>query len=100
LTVSNEIEFCGGISLETIPKTIQDAIEVTKQLGINYIWVDCLCIIQQGDGVRDWRKHSREMNDIYSTYVLNLSADRGKAANDGFLGKRKWPPLRPIFTKC
>jgi hypothetical protein len=35
-----------GIDVELLPKTFQDAISVTRQIGIQYIWIDTLCIIQ------------------------------------------------------
>ncbi|MBE3045186.1 HET domain-containing protein [Candidatus Bathyarchaeota archaeon] len=35
-----------GISLDTFPRTFQDAIEVTRNLGIPYLWIDSMCIIQ------------------------------------------------------
>jgi Heterokaryon incompatibility protein (HET) len=35
-----------GIKWSRLPKTFQDAIQVTRLLGIRYIWIDALCIIQ------------------------------------------------------
>jgi hypothetical protein len=40
------------IAWDAIPRTFQDAIQVTKRLHINYIWIDSLCIIQ--DDAEDW----------------------------------------------
>lgn len=34
------------LNLEALSKTIQDAIAFTRKLGIRYLWVDALCIIQ------------------------------------------------------
>lgn len=34
------------ITWDQIPKTFQDAITLTRQLGIRYLWIDSLCIIQ------------------------------------------------------
>lgn len=38
-----------GIEWEELPKTFRDAIRVTRALGVQYLWIDSLCIIQ-GDG--------------------------------------------------
>jgi hypothetical protein len=35
-----------GIRFDILPKTFQDAISITRILGIEYIWIDSLCIIQ------------------------------------------------------
>ena len=34
------------IPLGRLPQTFQDAIRLTRQLGLGYIWIDSLCIIQ------------------------------------------------------
>lgn len=65
LTASNSKDFRTSIDPENLPKTIRDAIHVTKQLGIDYLWVDCLCIIQQGDDGKVWEKHAGEMDKIF-----------------------------------
>jgi hypothetical protein len=38
--------FRNSIPWDDLPKTFQDAIDVTNQLGIKYIWIDSLCILQ------------------------------------------------------
>lgn len=35
-----------GIEINTLPKTFQDAVEATRRLGVRYLWIDSLCIIQ------------------------------------------------------
>lgn len=64
-----------GIHWSELPPTFVDAIEVTRLLGINYLWIDSLCIIQ--DDVEDWAKESAKMVDIYQHAVLTISADGG-----------------------
>ncbi|PQE33834.1 hypothetical protein CJF32_00010832 [Rutstroemia sp. NJR-2017a WRK4] len=98
LTAYNEEDLSRSIEFDTLPKSITDAIRVTRSLGIRYIWVDSLCIIQAGDSGKDWTYHSTQMSEIYSNCILNLSADRASAAQEGFLGQRAWPPIRPVFN--
>jgi hypothetical protein len=39
------------ISLVDMPQTLQDALFITQQLGIPYIWIDALCIIQDDKAI-------------------------------------------------
>ena len=41
-----------SIPLDHLPRTMQDAIAVTWKFGVRYLWIDSLCIVQ--DGVEDW----------------------------------------------
>lgn len=63
-----------------LSKTFQDAISITRALGIRYIWIDSLCIIQ--DDKEDWERESAKMAEIYSCSYLNLAAT-GSADGDG-----------------
>jgi hypothetical protein len=35
-----------GMMWELLPKTFQDVIYITRRLGIRYLWIDSLCILQ------------------------------------------------------
>jgi hypothetical protein len=50
----------------------QDAIIVARHLGISYIWIDCLCIIQ--DSVEDWNRESAQMCGVYSGLFCDIAA--------------------------
>ncbi|KAI0103200.1 heterokaryon incompatibility protein-domain-containing protein [Nemania sp. FL0031] len=60
------------IPWDVIPKTYQESIEVTRRLGIEYIWIDSLCIIQ--DDTEDWRKEAGMMKSVYGNSYLNIAA--------------------------
>ncbi|KAH7417832.1 heterokaryon incompatibility protein-domain-containing protein [Cadophora sp. MPI-SDFR-AT-0126] len=70
-----------GISFNSLPRTFQDAIVVTRRLGLTYLWIDSLCIIQ--DSMEDWEKESKEMQNVYANAVINISAD---SAGDSSMG--------------
>lgn len=61
-----------GIQWKALPKTFQDAITLTSLLGISFIWIDSLCIIQNDK--EDWATESAKMADIYENASLTLSA--------------------------
>jgi hypothetical protein len=54
-----------GFKLDELPRTFQDAIQVTRELGIKYIWIDSLCIIQ--DDPVGWEQESKRMHGIYAS---------------------------------
>ena len=73
-----------GIEFEALSRTFQDAILVTRELGLEYIWIDSLCIIQ--DDAEDWRKESARMGDIYMNAYITIAATCS-ADGDGGLNR-------------
>jgi Heterokaryon incompatibility protein (HET) len=59
-----------------LPKTIYDAAKITRKLGLQYLWVDALCIIQ--DLVEDWQRESANMGNIYSNAFITIQASGAK----------------------
>ncbi len=45
LTILNLETLKSSIHIRNLPKTFQDAMKITKTLGLSYIWIDSLCII-------------------------------------------------------
>ncbi|KAG7409053.1 Kelch repeat-containing protein [Fusarium oxysporum f. sp. rapae] len=72
-----------------IPKTFQDAIKVTRKLGVRYLWIDSLCIIQ-GD-VADWEREASRMAGVYRSAFLTIGALNASDDQEGFLTYRKLP---------
>jgi Heterokaryon incompatibility protein (HET) len=85
-----------GIIMAEMPQTFQDAVVITRKLGYRYLWIDCLCIIQ--DSIEDWQTESVKMAEIYSNAVLNISADASSDPYQGIFlaanGKRLESPLK------
>ncbi|KAI0459624.1 HET-domain-containing protein [Xylaria acuta] len=69
-----------------VPKTIRDAIQITKRLGETFLWVDSLCIVQDDDVTRG--KALRQMHLIYLSSVLTIIAEHGQNARQGIRGIR------------
>ncbi|KAH9895541.1 heterokaryon incompatibility protein-domain-containing protein [Xylariomycetidae sp. FL2044] len=63
-----------GVEISLLPRTFQDAIVTTKSLGLSYIWIDSICIIQ--DDQQDWERESSQMADIYRSAYLTIAATR------------------------
>ncbi|KAH7079635.1 heterokaryon incompatibility protein-domain-containing protein [Paraphoma chrysanthemicola] len=77
------------IPQEALPQTFIDAILVARELGILYIWIDSLCIIQ--DDTDDWLREAATMSSVYGGSTLNIAAS---GAHDGAVGCF----LRPQYT--
>jgi hypothetical protein len=75
--------FCNTIVLEDLPKTFRDAIIVTKTLGIRYLWIDSLCILQDKDDLSDW---SYEAGLMYRVYVFSHCNIFASVSEDGSQG--------------
>lgn len=56
-----------------LPPTFQDAVTITRALGIRYLWIDALCILQ--DSQCDWAAESSQMGRIYEEAFLTLQLD-------------------------
>jgi hypothetical protein len=87
-TKANMDERLMGIPLMTMPKTIQDAIIFARALDLQYLWVDSICILQ--DGLDDWATEAAKMSSVYENAKLTLSADAAEDPTIGLFFKR--PP--------
>ncbi len=76
-----------GIELHDMPRTFQDSIQITRSLGIRYIWIDSLCIIQNDK--QDWEEQSALMADIYARCYLNIAATRAAGGHEGVIRPRQ-----------
>ncbi|KAI0130530.1 heterokaryon incompatibility protein-domain-containing protein [Xylariales sp. AK1849] len=75
------------IPFQDLPQTLKDAITVTRELGLQYLWVDALCIVQ--DDTEDQRREVSRMAQIYNCAYVTVSASTASTCYDGFLGPRK-----------
>lgn len=70
-----------SIDEDELPKTFRDAIKLVRYIGIRYLWIDSLCIIQ--DFEEDWQRESAQMASIYRNAYLVVAATQ---ASDGEVG--------------
>jgi hypothetical protein len=72
LTTSTMLRLQAGIPTAELAKTFQDAIFISRQLGITRLWIDSLCIVQ--DSKEDWERESSQMSNVYRHAVINVAA--------------------------
>jgi hypothetical protein len=75
-----------GIPLHTLPKTFRDAIYLTRKLGISYIYIDALCIIQ--DDPNDWAIEGVKLAKYAAGATYTFAAISSPDPAGGLFGKR------------
>ena len=85
------------ISFVELPPLFQDAVTLTRRLGVKYLWIDSLCIIQ-GDKL-DWEREASQMASIYRGSYLTISAAMPKDSSTGFFLPRNSSPVADIELK-
>jgi hypothetical protein len=70
-----------GISSLILPRTFKDAAHISRALGVRFMWIDSLCILQ--DSITDWQKESSMMGNIYRNGILNIAASDGDGPYHG-----------------
>ncbi|KAK3301875.1 heterokaryon incompatibility protein-domain-containing protein [Chaetomium strumarium] len=79
------------------PKTVLDAVAVTKEMGLRYIWVDRLCINQSDENEKLYL--ISKMTTIYEEAELTIVAAAGSGAAHGLPGIRSTPRTQqPSYT--
>ncbi|OTA07692.1 HET domain protein [Trichoderma parareesei] len=71
------------IPMKGMPAVLKDAIHATRELGIPFIWIDCLCIIQGNQ--QDWEREASSMHKVYGSAYITLCPTLSKSCLNGFL---------------
>ncbi|RMJ15169.1 hypothetical protein CDV36_005191 [Fusarium kuroshium] len=76
-----------GIAFDKLPATLQDDVTTTHGLGLQYLFVDSLCILQ--DDEEGMHTQIAQMSEIYSEAAITILASRAKGVEFSFLHKRQ-----------
>ncbi|KAI1110430.1 HET-domain-containing protein [Nemania sp. NC0429] len=75
-----------GIGPAFLTQTFRDALHAIERLGIRYIWIDSLCIIQ--DSTEDWTREALTMGKVYRHACINLAATQAESGETGLYAPR------------
>jgi len=78
------------IPIDQSPPLLRDAIYATRELGVSFLWVDSLCIIQ-GDR-EDWVREAGTMHKVYGGAYITICPTLSKSCMRGFL-RREAPSI-------
>ncbi|KAI0149349.1 heterokaryon incompatibility protein-domain-containing protein [Pestalotiopsis sp. NC0098] len=95
LCTSNLEAYIDSVPMKSLPNQYADAVEVTWKLGLRYLWIDFLCIVQDND---DLPKEIGRMTDIYRNAYCNLSATSTEQGSGSLFFDRDYTQLPLIFT--
>jgi hypothetical protein len=77
------------IDYDKLPKTLQEAFAIARRLGVGYLWIDALCIVQDSD--LDWHAESAKMGHIYEAAAFTIAADGGHDNESGCFNQESVP---------
>ncbi|KAK4159882.1 heterokaryon incompatibility protein-domain-containing protein [Cladorrhinum sp. PSN259] len=79
-----------GIEWDELTNTFRDAITVTRELGIKYIWIDSLCIIQASSKTShgDFHEQGQLMHKVYRKSFCNIAAADSEDGKGGLFRPR------------
>ena len=83
-TRNNESDMGGPHHISQLPKTVKDAITITKELGYRYLWADQCCIDQKNGAHKE--EQIRNMDKIYQGADMTLVAASGGSKHAGIIG--------------
>ncbi|KAH0547711.1 hypothetical protein FGG08_000200 [Glutinoglossum americanum] len=86
-TVGNLEDRKRGFRLSDLPQTLQDAVYLTRRLGLSFLWIDSICILQ--DSETDKEREILEMAKYYKQSYVTICAASAASCHDGFLQARK-----------
>ncbi|KAH5757458.1 hypothetical protein HBI37_181060 [Parastagonospora nodorum] len=82
-TLATFNDYRQAVPWEKLPKTFRDAISFTRKLGVPFLWIDSLCIVQDDKDKKDWQEQSANMANIYRNAYITLAATAAKDADGG-----------------
>ena len=82
------------LKIDDIPRSIRDTIDLVRNLGERYLWVDSICIVQ--DSSDSWELNAAKMDRVYGNAYLTVCAADDPDASAGLVGL---DPSRRVFTQ-
>jgi hypothetical protein len=74
-------EYLDEVPFDRLPNTFRDVVRLVRGIGVKYVWIDSLCIIQ--DDLDDWKAESKVMGLVYQRAVLVIAAAGSSNCSEG-----------------
>ncbi|KAL1634412.1 hypothetical protein SLS58_010700 [Diplodia intermedia] len=79
-----------------LPPSFRDAVAVARALGVRYLWIDALCIVQ--DCAADWEAESARMGAVYAHAHVTVAATAAGDSDAGIFDSSSSPSRRLVRT--
>jgi hypothetical protein len=75
-----------GFPVTSLPTVLQDAVRIARYFGLEWIWIDALCIVQYD--ALDWSQESSLMAEVYGNSTFTICADLCNSTDEEILRPR------------
>ncbi|KAK4225661.1 heterokaryon incompatibility protein-domain-containing protein [Podospora fimiseda] len=94
-TKENLSDHLEEIPKHRLPETIANAVDLCRALGVRYLWVDSLCILQDDD--EEKLVEIGNMSSICQSSTFTIIATSAEKVSDGFLGGNQIDIRLPLY---
>ncbi|OCL14334.1 HET-domain-containing protein [Glonium stellatum] len=78
-----------SFQLSELPATLQDAILLVRRVGLEYIWIDSVCIVQDYENNEDFSREAPKMHKYYGNAYFTLCVCSNLKVTDRLLTTRE-----------
>lgn len=81
-----------GVPISSLPQTFRDAILIVMKCGLEHLWIDSLCILQDRsveDQNPDWDREAAKVGGIYANALFNIAATDSQNSDAGLFPKQQ-----------
>jgi hypothetical protein len=88
------------IDFDQLSTNMQHALVITRSLGLSYVWIDSLCIMQgeTEEAIEDWKREAKTMGDVYSGAVSTIASTGSASSSGGCFHDRDVSSLKPCVV--
>lgn len=79
-------KFLEDLPVSQLAANFQDTVKITRELGIRYLWIDSLCILQ--DSKSDWQVESAKMAAVYQNAAVTIYAATSPGSKHGIFPRK------------
>jgi hypothetical protein len=97
LTAKTQGAFMKGVPIAVLPRTHRDLVIVARSLGVRWLWIDALCILQ--DSKSDWTHESMAMAETFANAKLVVAAAASANSQGGLFRERQVDGLSPLILR-